>query len=98
MMALAVSTLSAVRPASAGDPPGAKEDAAVGPVRSALLRWLATIGKDPRVSLSLRSFGDGHPPPGLYFQTDERVMIGAQGMIDPGSGRVRAMIVLRLDF
>jgi hypothetical protein len=46
----------------------------------------------------LREADDGVPWRGLFFHAGDGLRIGAQGSFDPGSGNLRAMVALKLDF
>ena len=48
--------------------------------------------------LVLREADDGVPRRGLFFRVGDRLRIGAQGSFDPGSGNLRAIVALKLDF
>jgi len=41
---------------------------------------------------------DGVPWRGLFFRAGDGLRIGAQGSLDPGSGNLRAIVALKLDF
>ncbi len=40
----------------------------------------------------------GAPWRGLFFRAGDGLRIGAQGSLDPGSGDLRAVVALKLDF
>jgi hypothetical protein len=49
-------------------------------------------------TLSRKRTSDGIRPDGIFFQAGEGVAVGASGSIDLGSGNLRALLALRLDF
>ncbi len=46
----------------------------------------------------LREADEGVPWRGFFFRAGDGLQIGAQGSLDPGSGNLRAIVVLKLDF
>ena len=50
------------------------------------------------LELVLRAPDDGAPSRGLFFRAGGGLRIGARGSFDPGSGDLRAIFALRLDF
>jgi hypothetical protein len=48
--------------------------------------------------LVLREADDGVPWRGLFFRVGGGLRIGAQGSFEPGSGNLRAIIALKLNF
>ena len=50
------------------------------------------------LELVLREADNGVPWRGLFFRAGDRLRIGAQGSLDSGSGNLRAIIALKLDF
>ena len=48
--------------------------------------------------LVLREADDGVPWRGLFFRAGDRLRIGAQGSFEPGSGNLRVIVALKLDF
>ncbi len=51
-----------------------------------------------RFGLSLREADESLPSDGLFFRTGDGLRIGGQGSYDPGSGDLRAIVALKLDF
>ena len=62
--------------------------------------WQDPAGfRDPtEFELTLRETDDGALWRGLYFRVGDRLQIGAEGGIDFGSGGLRAIIALKLEF
>ncbi len=48
--------------------------------------------------LVLREADDGVPWRGLFFRAGDGLRIGAQGSFEPGSGNLRVIVALKLDF